>query len=137
MRNGLSGHIDRIHNMMTRANHEDGFWNEACSESYSLENLYKEVEQEMEGYHHPSIDITNYYREYGTAIAIVRTVYQGQCKGITGLKREDVEDIESGDLIPSVAALTCYADTLGLSLDEFLEKVATNVDVLIVFEAIA
>lgn len=48
MRNGLSAHIDRIHNMMTRANREDGFWGEAIAESFSLENLYEEVEHEMD-----------------------------------------------------------------------------------------
>jgi hypothetical protein len=78
----------------------------------------------------------NHDREFGKAIAIVRTTYKIPIDGIAGLKAEDAQDIESGYLYPTSIPLTCYAKSLGLSLDSFLEKVATNVDVLKAMEAI-
>jgi hypothetical protein len=73
---------------------------------------------------------TRHQKEYGKAIAIVRIAYQVPVDGITGIKSEDVQDIESGYLHPEIAALTCYADALGLEINEFLDKVASNVDLL-------
>ncbi len=64
------------------------------------------------------------FKEYGKAIAKVRTAHNIPVDGITGIKAEDVRDIESGYLRPESAALTRYADALGLGLDEFLDKVA-------------
>jgi hypothetical protein len=79
----------------------------------------------------------NHDREFGKAIAIVRITYEIPIDGIAGLKTEDVQDIESGYLYPTSLPLACYAKSLGLSLDSFLDKVAANVDVLKAMEAIA
>ncbi len=48
MRNGISGHVGSIWRMMCRTNCEDGLLGDACTKSFSLENLYKEVADEME-----------------------------------------------------------------------------------------
>ena len=45
---GLSRHIDKIHAMMQRANRDDGWINEAFSQSYSLEDLSGEILDEIE-----------------------------------------------------------------------------------------
>jgi hypothetical protein len=45
---GLSRHIDKIHAMMQRANRDDGWIDEAFSQSYSLEDLSGEILDEME-----------------------------------------------------------------------------------------
>lgn len=132
-RTGLLGHIGNVWKMMNRADCEDGILS-ACTKLRSLQDLSQEVMGEMEDYH-PKYP--NYYREYGKAIAIVRINYEIPIDGITGLKAEDVQDIESGYLYPTSIPLTCYAKSLGLSLDSFLDKVAANVDVLKAMEAIA
>lgn len=130
---GLFGHVGNIWKMMCRANCEDGILSD-CAKSRSLQDLSQEVMEEMEDCH-PKYP--NYYREYGKAIAIVRINYKIPVDGIAGLKAEDVQDIESGYLYPTSIPLTCYAESLGLSLDSFLDKVAANVDVLRAMEAIA
>jgi hypothetical protein len=66
------------------------------------------------------------FKAYGKAIAKVRTAYDIPVDGITGIKAEDVQDIESGELRPETIALACYADALGLELNEFLNKVASG-----------
>ncbi len=131
---GLSGHVGNIWKMMCRANCEDGILSD-CAKSRSLQDLSQEVMEEMEGDRRPNYP--NYYREYGKAIAIVRINYEIPIDGIAGLKAEDVQDIESGYLYPTSLPLACYARSLGLSLDSFLDKVAANVDVLKAMEAIA
>ncbi len=112
---GLTRYVGTVLNrMMNRANCEDGLAS-FCTESQSLENLYGEVLGEMEP------------KNYGKAIAIVRINYQKSINEIAGLKPEDVIDIESGYLHPSTNALICYANALGLSLDDFLAKVKNHV----------
>lgn len=110
-------HVGRVLNkMISRANCEDGLVS-FCTESQSLENLYKEVDEE-----------SGYTRNYGRAITIVRNAYG--VANIQGIKQEDVEDIESGLLAPSRTALAKYAKALGLSLDDFLYKVDFNLRLL-------
>lgn len=143
---GLFSHIGNVWKMMNRADCEDGVLS-ACVKSRSLQDLSQEVMEEMEGDRLPNCKIIrckdrykyypNYDREYGKAIAIVRINYEVSVDGITGLKAEDVQDIESGYLYPTSVPLALYAKSLGLSLDSFLAKVATNVDVLKAMEAIA
>lgn len=114
---GLTMHVGRVLNkMMSRANCEDGL-ESFCVESQSLEDLYKEVDEE-----------SGYTRNYGRAIAIVRNAYG--VANIQGIKQEDAEDIESGQLAPSRTALAKYAKALGLSLDDFLYKVDFNLRLL-------
>jgi hypothetical protein len=131
---GLSGHIGNVWKMMQRANCEDGILSD-CIKARSLQDLSQEVMEEMEGDRSPKYP--NYYREYGKAIAIVRINHEIPIDGIAGLKAEDVQDIESGYLYPTSLPLACYAESLGLSLDSFLDKVTANVDVLKAMEAIA
>jgi hypothetical protein len=71
-----------------------------------------------------------YRREYGKAIAIVRTVYQIPIEAIDGLTSYEVQDIEAGRIIARVSSLCCYSEAIGITLDEFLDKVAANVDIL-------
>ena len=130
---GLFGHVGNIWKMMCRANCEDGILSD-CVKSRSLQDLSQEAKKVIKN-SHPKYP--NYYREYGKAIAIVRINYEIPIDGIAGLKAEDVQDIESGYLYPTSIPLICYAESLGLSLDSFLNKVATNVDVLKAMEAIA
>ena len=118
--NGLFKHIGKVHHAM-QAN---------------IKDLSNQVMGEMEC-DRPSINVTTYYREYGKAIAIVRTVYQIPINGVAGLEPNEVQDIEAGRIYPRATNLCCYSEAIGITLDEFLEKVATNVDVLKVFEAIA
>lgn len=78
-----------------------------------------------------------YRAEYGKAIATVRIAYGIPIGGITGLEPNEVQDIESGRIYARATNLCCYSEAIGISGDEFLEKVANAVDVLKVFEAIA
>ena len=135
MRNGLSKYVGKVLKMMSRPDCEDGFLTEACTKSLSLEDLSSEIMEEMESDRHPTYP--NYYREYGKAIAIVRINYQIPVDGIAGLNAEDVQDIESGELHPTSAPLTRYAEAIGLSLNDFLNEVANNVDISKSMEAIA
>jgi hypothetical protein len=47
MNSGLSAHIGNVWKMMSRANHQDGFWSDTCGESMSLETLSSEITEEM------------------------------------------------------------------------------------------
>lgn len=76
-------------------------------------------------------------REYGKAIAKVRTAYEIPINGITGLEPNEVQDIELGRIQARATSLCFYSEAIGVSLDEFLEKVAANVDIKKVREAIA
>lgn len=67
----------------------------------------------------------NRFKEYGAAIRRVRLAHRVGIDRITGIKAEDVQDIESGELRPEAAALACYAKALGLELNEFLDKVVS------------
>lgn len=116
---GLFNHVGNIHRRMMQVNTRD---------------LSSQFVNEMES-DHPNY--SNYYKEYGKAIKIVRTVYQIPIDGITGLEPDEVEDIEAGRLYPRATNLCCYSETIGITLDDFLKKVATNVDVLKALEAIA
>lgn len=66
------------------------------------------------------------FQEYGAAIRRVRLARRVGIDCITGIKAEDVQDIESGELRPETIALTRYADALGLELNEFLNEVAVE-----------
>ena len=68
----------------------------------------------------------NRFKEYGAAIRRVRLARRVGIDCITGIKTEDVQDIESGELRPETIALTRYADALGLELNEFLNEVAVE-----------
>ena len=131
---GLSAHIDSIHRMMQQANRKDEH-PKSLVKPISLEDLSNEIMEEMESDRYPKHP--NYYKEYGKAIAIVRTVYQIPVDGIAGLEPNEVQDIEAGRIYPRASNLCCYSEAIGITLDEFLDKVATNVEVLKVFEAIA
>ena len=65
------------------------------------------------------------FKAYGAAIRRVRLARRVGIDCITGIKAEDVQDIESGELRPEAAALACYAKALGLELNEFLDKVVS------------
>ena len=104
------------------------------TKSRSLQDLSQEVLEEMEIDRRPNP--SNYYREYGKAIAIVRINYEIPVDGIAGLKVEDVLDIETGYLYPTSISLNCYAKSLGLSLISFLVEVAANVDILKAMQSI-
>lgn len=73
---------------------------------------------------------SDHNRKVGKAIAIVRTVYQIPIDGIAGLEPKEVQDIEAGRICARASNLCCYSEAIGITLDEFLKKVA----VLSVFE---
>lgn len=202
--NGLSRHIGNIWSMMSHTACEDGII-DACTKSFYLKDLSKEVMEEMETDHlhvlireafvrgnylivtnkagreirvpfdqvpalshirfrdrlnfeiqfngsclhwesadiHLDFESLLYYvddefrdkvdqesadrfKAYGKAIAKVRTAHKIPVDGITGIKAEDVQDVESGELRPEVEALSRYADALGLELNEFLNEVVVK-----------
>ena len=74
-------------------------------------------------------------RRYGKAIEIVRTAYQISVDGIEGLEPNEVKDIEAGCISARASILCLYSTAIGISLDDFLEKIAVNLNFLKTFEA--
>lgn len=76
-------------------------------------------------------------RRFCKAVAIVRTVYQIPVESIDGLTSFEIQDIESGKLYPTTTALTSYANSIGLDLEQFLDKINDTHDFLETLEEIS